>query len=734
VKRELLMTMTVVLVGAAVAARLPVEIEYDGPLTEAKSVMPYAFAAEDGSDSGFIELSPMAFKPGRLTYTPKGKPRCVVALPEGLNGTAPVVKLLGDGRVVIAYVGWTCDAKVYGYRGCAWIGPWASLKNGSVRGFYRVVFSRPDARGTWLPDVAKADAQFRAFAAARAQGTGGWDKPIEVDLTGDPARYSTVNESEFYDAHATSVMLPDEKTLYCFWDLAHGGPTGPAAMSTDAGRTWTRIDERIPAEFKKLHDAPVAFRFIDPKTGKARIRVFAGYERVDEKGSRGAKDRVLKEAMPSIMSEDDGATWKYVPPMGEDFRCVISFFGMEHLKDGSYFGVFHRGSQLNGDGSPLEVLGTYSRDGGLTWEKPFVIAHDERFDLCEPAVFYSPDKTELCMLIRENKGKGPSQMCFSKDEGKTWTKIQDAPLALNGHRHVVQKLPDGRYLVVFRRVDFSDPHVFGWVGPYSGIRDGSGRGGYLVKLFQNYGSPFDCGYQGMHLRRDGEIIINTYDKFRPWANATPSIVSMRFKIDEADALVKGERAYWADQLAAIDEAQKGVEPTKEVLAPYKSVQTIWTPFPKGCGFKPVTEATVHGFVKSGVTDLGVMKFLPSKNVKDVRGAIDISWAVDLKLEDRPWWDPPFTAFVTWKVNCEKAGKRTIRIKNDYFGTVYVNGEHLPSSYGTDGSRGFRPFYGNWTEGMRFDVNLKAGENEIILVTSPGGNNGGQWISALGVEE
>ena len=354
-----------------------------------------------------------------------------------------------------------------------------------------------------------------------------------VDLTTDPARYSVLTCTANYEAHPSTAMLEDGRTIFCFWDLQHGGPCGPAAVSRDAGRTWTRIDERLPKAWTNCYDAPVAFRFTNPKTGRRILRVFAGHY-----GDRGKdKDRPLTIAMPSILSEDDGETWRFVEPLGVDFTCVISFFGMLQLKDGSYLGAFHRGPEPWGMGSPLEVLLSRSTDGGMTWSKPWPGAKHPDYDLCEPCLFYSPDRSEIGMIIRENRGCGVAQMCFSRDEGRTWTQVQDAPLDLYGERHVVQRLPDGRYFFAFRSQEKKSPHVYGWVGPWEGIRDGSGKGGYRMKLFHNDTYWWDCGYQGVHLAANGEIVVTTYTclAFKPQCG-TPDIESMHFRIADADRL------------------------------------------------------------------------------------------------------------------------------------------------------------------------------------------------------
>ena len=750
-------TMTVMaaaflLAGIACAddldAALP-KFDYDGEI-EIAAPLGSAWVdwvpSPDGTEEVSLDIPSVPNRIGTVLYRPTGKKTSVrsAPLPEGMIGMGATMRALDDGRVAVAFVSPNDMDAATGFRMNVWIGPWASLKASSTRGFYCVSFNRPrGSGGTWLPKDLKAmDAKFRTLAESRARDDGKSDDPVMVDLTTDLSRFATIHESDYYDAHASSIMLPDEKTIFCFWDLAHGGPTGPAAKSTDGGRTWTDISDQIPADFRKSHDAPVAFRFVDPKTGKAHLRVFAGFVEVDPKAWRGAKDRPLVEAMPSIMSEDEGKTWKYMAPMGPDFCCVISFFGMERLKDGSYLGVYHRGPQANGDGSPLYVLSSVSRDGGVTWEKPNLVARKDGYELCEPAVFYSPDQKELCMLIRENSGKHPSQMCFSKDEGKTWSAIQDAPLALWGHRHVVQKLHDGRYLVVFRDTkSFIGGTVIAWVGPYESIKDGSGRGGYRIKLFPNYGTVYDCGYQGMHLKKDGEIVINTYSKFRPWVNATPSIVSMHFKIEEADALlakaVAERKAHWADQLAALDEAKKGIKPAKEALAATARPQKNFVPFADEVKAKKVTlltKATVYGTVMkdSATNGLKQMPVLAKKEVNVRNGLVNVGGITGTNLSNlAPWYAPAFTAYVKWEVESEKDGPRVLRILNDFYGTVFINGEQIPSNSGPDGSRTFRPFNGNIWKGLRLTVDLKKGKNEIVLMTSPG--SVGQWLCAAAIE-
>ena len=350
----------------------------------------------------------------------------------------------------------------------------------------------------------------------------------------DPARFFTVCSSERFEAHPSSVMLPDDKTMLAFWDIQQAGPCGPAAISTDAGRTWTRIDDRLPKAFAaECHDEPKAWYFTDPKTGKGRIRVFASYGTAGEFDWRGPDDRPLAEAMPSVLSEDDGATWKFLPPLGADFACVVAFSGMARLADGAYLGVFSRGKNPNGDGGDYRVMGSLSHDGGLTWEKPFVLAEMDGHSFLLPTLFRSPDGKELCCLVTDCKGKEATAWAsFSADEGKTWSELAKTCAGLAGAEHSVCALPDGRVVAAFSRGGV----VRGWVGPYKSLRTAGAKDGFEAKLIHNYGGAA-AGSPNLHLRKDGEIVVVAHSQFnlhRPM----PAVVAMRFQADEVERTVR----------------------------------------------------------------------------------------------------------------------------------------------------------------------------------------------------
>ena len=334
-----------------------------------------------------------------------------------------------------------------------------------------------------------------------------------VDLSGETNRHVIVaaGTERQYQGHPTTVMTADGRII-AVWCTPHGGWCGPAAESVDGGKSWTRIDERFPESFRRHDNCPSVYRLEGPD-GKARLWVWSQVKMPpDAKHHRDRRER--GEPMPSVMSEDEGRTWKEMPPRGPKFCCVMAFASIVRLKDGSYLGMFHRGPG-GSDKPPLEVCQSVTKDGGFTWSDPKVVCQVEKKNPCEPYVFRSPKGDELCCIMRENTHKGCSLMMFSRDEGKTWTAAEDAPWGLTGDRHQGVQLPDGRLFIAFRDMAPKSPtrgHFVAWVGSYDAIKSRETKGTYRVKLLHNY-AGWDCGYPGVEILPDGTILATTYCKY-----------------------------------------------------------------------------------------------------------------------------------------------------------------------------------------------------------------------------
>lgn len=342
-----------------------------------------------------------------------------------------------------------------------------------------------------------------------------------IDISGEPRRHVIVAQGteETYQGHPTTVLMPDDTTLFCVWTVNHGGPCGPMARSDDGGRTWLRLDDRLPEGYRQYRNCPSIYRLVDGQ-GKERLWVFAA-----------------QPDMPRILSEDGGQTWREMPPLG--LPNVMTFSSIVRLRNGRYLGMYHRRKDgLTGEGGrlPLAVLQTETVDGGLNWSAPRVAVDVDGKLACEPYVFRSPDGGTLCCLMRENTHTGNSLVMFSRDEAATWSAPQDTCWALTGDRHQGVCAAAGRLVIAFRDQAVDSPtrgHFVAWVGTYEDIVQGR-PGQYRVKLLHSH-AGWDCGYPGVELLPDGTILATTYVKYTAGPEKH-SVVSVRFTLDELDGM------------------------------------------------------------------------------------------------------------------------------------------------------------------------------------------------------
>lgn len=336
-----------------------------------------------------------------------------------------------------------------------------------------------------------------------------------VDLSAQTNRHVVIAEGtpELYNGHPTTVMLDDNKTIYCTWSYDHGGKVGFIAKSEDTGLTWQMLD--TPADWPSTSNCPSIYNLQD-KSGKERLMVFAAHP-----------------LMTQSYSEDLGETWTPVRSLGKP--NVMAFSSIVQLDNGDHIGFYHRGHN-DQDRAPLTLWQSRSTDGGLTWDESVCIAEVEGRSPCEPFVFYAPNQQRLICVARENNRMGNSLIMFSDDQGETWSEMKETPWGLSGDRHMIKYTPDGRLVSVFRDMAPNSPtkgHFVAWVGTYNDLMAGY-SGQYKVKLLHSF-AGWDCGYPGLEILPDGTIVATTYIKYRP-GEEKHSIVSVRFKLDETDKM------------------------------------------------------------------------------------------------------------------------------------------------------------------------------------------------------
>ena len=383
-----------------------------------------------------------------------------------------------------------------------------------------------------------------------------------IDLDKDMKRQVVVDkEKGQYLGHPTTVLLEDGQTILTVYPKGHGKGGIVYKKSEDAGVTWS---DRLPtpASWATSREVPTMHRVVD-KYGKKRLIMWSG----------------LYPARLAV-SEDDGQSWSEIEKVG-NWGGIVVMGAVTPLDTGKghYMALFHDDKRFfTANGKELyakdrerynsrmfTLYKTFSYDGGLTWSFPEVITKSREIHICEPGLIRSPNGNQLAVLLRENSRRDNSQIIFSNDEGKTWSKPRPLPNELTGDRHVAKYAPDGRLLILFRDRSpnkYSRPVLevakkenqenlsliaektglgsptegdwVGWVGTYDDLLKG-GKGQYRIRIKDNT-KGWDTTYPGLELLPDGNFITTTYGHWD--AGEQPYILSVKFNLTELDERLK----------------------------------------------------------------------------------------------------------------------------------------------------------------------------------------------------
>jgi hypothetical protein len=347
----------------------------------------------------------------------------------------------------------------------------------------------------------------------------GYTIPL-LDLADQKQRQIIVDrEKGKYLGHPTTFLFEDGKTMLIVYPKGHGKGAIVMKRSNDGGLTWS---ERLPtpANWATSQETPTLYRTVDPK-GQKHLLIFSGISPI----------RMAR-------SDDEGRTWTELQKIG-DYAGIVAMSSVERLKNGDYLALFHTGAYgLDGKKvSPPQyrIYKTISKDGGLTWSGPTVIAEKPGAWLCEPGLIRSPDGKQLAVLLRENSRKHNSHVIFSNDEGETWTKPRELRAALTGDRHTGRYTRDGRLFISLRDTTLESKTKgdwVAWVGTYDDIVKNR-EGQFRVRLMKNH-KAFDCAYPGVEVLPDDTIVTTTYGHWTP--GEAPYIVSVRLTLAELDRM------------------------------------------------------------------------------------------------------------------------------------------------------------------------------------------------------
>ena len=264
-----------------------------------------------------------------------------------------------------------------------------------------------------------------------------------------------------YLGHPNTVLMRDEKTIFCTYPLGHGAPAAVLKKSTDGGLTWS---ERlaVPENWATATNCPTIHRLTDP-ADKERLFVFT--------------DRFT---MRQAYSEDGGTTWTPLEPNG--LHCVVPPITVIPIKGNRLLAIYERGKN-DRNVPPYVLWQSISHDGGLTWQPETKVAgFPGGQGPSEPFVIRSPNGKQLLVLARENSPDYNALMLVSNNEAETWSTPVELPASLSGDRHNGRYAPDGRLIVCFRdkaKVSPTKGDFVAWVGTYDDIvnlREGHSTG------------------------------------------------------------------------------------------------------------------------------------------------------------------------------------------------------------------------------------------------------------------
>ena len=344
-----------------------------------------------------------------------------------------------------------------------------------------------------------------------------------IDIAHQIHRQIVVDKEEGqYLGHVSTVLLEDQQTIIAVYPQGHGSGAIVMKKSSDAGLTWSERLE-VPENWSTSKEVPTIHRVVDQQGVKCLI-LFSG-----------------KYPIRMAVSENDGITWSQLEAIG-DFGGIVAMGDVIQLKNGNYMGFFHDDGRFldpknQTEQTQFNVYKITSEDGGLTWCQPTIATHHPIAHLCEPGLVRSPNGNQLAMLLRENSRQFNSFVAFSIDEGENWSEPIELPAALTGDRHTCRYTKDGRLVIVFRDTTRDSPtrgDWVAWIGRYDNIVKGE-EGQYRVRLMDNTRGS-DCCYPGVECLTDGTTVTTTYGHWIE--NESPFIVSVRFKLEEIDALAQ----------------------------------------------------------------------------------------------------------------------------------------------------------------------------------------------------
>ncbi|MDE5549219.1 MAG: glycoside hydrolase [Clostridia bacterium] len=397
---------------------------------------------------------------------------------------------------------------------------------------------------------------------------------IECEMTNLDGKYKSVVEKKFNTYYGHPDMVEIDGKLMVFYPAGHGKGAIIGKVSYDFGETWQTM-ENLPKSWENSMETPCVYK-LNLSDGKQVLVLTSGCPNWNDIGAR-------PDGFNCSVSLDKGETWSEFSHWygkqetwegkenaDEGYDGVVAMSSLTQVKEnGKYIdkwmGTFHRGDNEYGIDAGKGYMNyrtylTFDEEYQPHWSVPEPILADkhdieDKYGMCELEIIrnenYDGEKDCLIMIARTNRRVSNSVICFSYDEGITWTEPKELPNCLSGDRHKAEIDPvTGKVLISFRQVlqngDKFKPNALtakkslsrgwvAWVGDMDDLmtyadNDSSNDsiGDRLILVGRDYHGS-DCGYSGVVVLEDGTFILASYGKFHVGA-LKPYIIQAKFKL------------------------------------------------------------------------------------------------------------------------------------------------------------------------------------------------------------
>jgi photosystem II stability/assembly factor-like uncharacterized protein len=237
-------------------------------------------------------------------------------------------------------------------------------------------------------------------------GGNSWEKVLAVNVNN---KHIGVVEVVMHPSNPDVLFAASYDKIRTPWTFNEGGPGSAIYKSTDAGKTWKKVEGGLPTGFLGRIGLGIA-------PGNPKV-VYANIENVNIDGV--SYEERLRQLTIGIApqgrvkgdemwrSDDGGETWRKVSPDGEDVGGGPAYYYQQMAIDPN-------------DEDHVYVLGVRmweTKDGGKTWARPFNFGGDNHCMWINPA-------NSNHMMLGYDHGMG-----ITYDAGKTWYHPDEIPLA-----------------------------------------------------------------------------------------------------------------------------------------------------------------------------------------------------------------------------------------------------------------------------------------------------------------